>query len=144
MFRAFSVLTFLFIAAPAGAETTESDTGKSAALHAIVETRVQLAFAQTRATVSGLMTAARQMSDDLCAQTAQPVGCQIAYRMFYGNVERLETDLVRLDALALSAKLTLEQALFYEEKKRIDDECTRFAEEFDELETTYPLIPLGP
>lgn len=144
MFRALSMIVLLFAATPAGAEATESDTGKSPALHAIVGTRVQIAFAQTRATVSGLMMAAQQRSDDLCMQTSEPIGCQLAYRIFYGSVERLETDLLRLDALALSAKMTLDQDLFYDEKKRIDDECVRFAEEFDELEATYPLVPLGP
>jgi hypothetical protein len=144
MIRALLTLIILAFSAPVGAESGESDTGKSAVLHMIVDTRVQLAFAQTRASVSGLMMSARRMSDELCVQTPEPIGCQLAYRVLYGSVERLETDLARLDAHALSAKLTLDQNLFFSEKKRIDEACEKFAGELTVLEERYPLLPLGP
>lgn len=145
MFRALSILALIAFAMPAGAvEATESDTGKSPAHHSIVETAVTLAFAQTRATVSGLTMAAKQMEEVLCLQTDEPVSCRLAFQALRYDVERLEVDLARLDAQALAASLTLNRRLFDEERAKIENACEVFAEEIDRLTAEYPLNDLGP
>lgn len=145
MFRALSVLLLFLSTVPAGAvEASESETGKSPAQHLIVQRSVTFAFAQTRATVSGLMMTAKQMADELCQQTEEPISCTLAFKALHYDVERLEVDLARLDAQALAASLTLDRNLFDIERAQIEKQCAKYAMEIERLTEQYPLIPLGP